>query len=457
MIDSAVSQAWSGVWTTRAPTMCRMDGALREEATKLLADLIRIDTSNPPGHETPAAVFLQWFLEREGIACELIAKDPDRANLVARIKGSGEGPSLTLLGHTDVVPAERESWSVDPFEGVVRDGYVWGRGALDMKSHTVCNVLAFALIARSGIRPRGDLVLIAEADEEEGTTGVGLPFVVAQRPDVRTDYALNESSERMLLADGRVVHLFCTGEKATMPVRVTARGRPGHASWPDSGDNALVKLGPAIERFARHRPSGEPAPELMVLLDALVPGDDTVDERIARSAELHPELPATLGPLRGSTVSPTMIVASNALNVIPGHAELRLDCRVLPGTEPDDLMRELRACLGDIDVQLALDAPPDGGSRSPADTPLAGMLRDYVETVDPGALVLPSMSGGFTNSHYLREAFGTIAYGFFPLLHTPLDLIAETVHAHDERIDQDDLTIGVRFLEHACRTIGGFR
>jgi acetylornithine deacetylase/succinyl-diaminopimelate desuccinylase-like protein len=182
-----------------------------------------------------------------------------------------------------------------------------------------------------------------------------------------------------------------------------------------------------------------------------------VDERIARAAELHPELPATLGPLRGSTVSPTMIVASNALNVIPGHAELRLDCRVLPGTEPDDLMRELRACLGDIDVDLELDAPPDGGSRSPADTPLAGMLRDYVETVDPGALVLPSMSGGFTNSHYLREAFGTIAYGFFPLLHTPLDLIAETVHAHDERIDQDDLTIGVRFLEHACRTIGGFR
>ena len=212
----------------RRPTMCSMDGALRDEATKLLADLIRIDTSNPPGHETPAAVFLQWFLEREGIACELIAKDPERANLVARIKGSGEGPSLTLLGHTDVVSGRsRAPGASIRSRASCEDGYVWGRGALDMKCHTVCNVLAFALIARSGIRPRGDLVLIAEADEEEGTTGVGLPFVVAQRPDLRTDYALNESSERLVLSDGRVVHLFGTAEKATMPVRVTARGRPG--------------------------------------------------------------------------------------------------------------------------------------------------------------------------------------------------------------------------------------
>jgi acetylornithine deacetylase/succinyl-diaminopimelate desuccinylase-like protein len=437
--------------------MSSMDAALRAEASKLLADLIRIDTSNPPGHETPAAVFLQWFLEREGVACELISKDPERANLVARIAGSGEGPSLTLLGHTDVVPVDRDAWSVDPFEGVVRDGYVWGRGALDMKCQTVCNVLAFALIARSGIRPRGDLVLIAEADEEEGSTGVGLPFVVAQRPDLRTDYAINESSERFVLADGRVVHLFGTAEKATMPVTVTARGRPGHASWPSSGDNALVKLGPAIERLAAHRPSGAPAPELLLVLDALVPGDDSIDARIARAGELHPELPSTLGPLRGSTVSPTMIRASDALNVIPGHAELLLDCRVLPGTEPDELLRELRSCLGEIDVELELSSPPEGGSSSPVDTPLAGLIRDYVETIDPGALVLPTMSAGFTNSHYLRETYGTVAYGFFPLLHTPFELAAETVHAHDERIHQDDLTLGVRFLEHACRTIGGFR
>ena len=434
-----------------------MDAALRDEASKLLADLIRIDTSNPPGHETPAAVFLQWFLEREGIACELVARDPDRANLVARIPGSGEGPSLTLLGHTDVVPVDRDEWSVDPFEGVIRDGHVWGRGALDMKCQTVCNALAFALIARSGIRPRGDLVLIAEADEEEGSTGVGLPFVVAQRPDLRTDYAINESSERLVLDDGRVVHLFGVAEKATMPVSVIAHGRPGHASWPASGDNALVRLGPAIERLAAHRPSGEPAPEFVLLLDALVPGDDPVESRLARAGSVHPELPSILGPLRGTTVSPTMISAADALNIIPGRAELQLDCRVLPGTRPGELFGELRACLDGIDLDLELASEPEGGSRSSFDTPLAGMLRDYVETLDPGALVLPSMSAGFTNSHFLRDAFGTVAYGFFPLVHTPLSLVNDTVHAHDERIHQDDLTLGVRFLEHACRTVGGFR
>jgi acetylornithine deacetylase/succinyl-diaminopimelate desuccinylase-like protein len=434
-----------------------MDAALREEASKLLADLIRIDTTNPPGHETPAAVFLQWFLEREGVACELVAKDPDRANLVARIPGSGEGPSLTLLGHTDVVPADATAWSVDPFEGVVRDGYVWGRGALDMKCQTICNVLAFALIARSGIRPRGDLVLIAEADEEEGSTGIGLPFLVAQRPDLRTDYAINESSERLVLGDGRTVHLFGVAEKATMPVTVIAHGRPGHASWPASGDNALVRLGPAIERLAAHRPMGEPAPEFTLLLDAIVPGDDPIEARLARAATLHPELPSILGPLRGSTVSPTMISASSAVNVIPGRAELRLDCRVLPGTAPEELLADLRGCLGGLELELELSSEAEGGTRSPSDTPLAEMLRAYVETIDPGALVLPSMSAGFTNSHFLRETFGTVAYGFFPVLHTPLELITRTVHAHDERIHQDDLTLGVRFLEHACRTVGGFR
>jgi acetylornithine deacetylase/succinyl-diaminopimelate desuccinylase-like protein len=143
--------------------------------------------------------------------------------------------------------------------------------------------------------------------------------------------------------------------------------------------------------------------------------------------------------------------------VIPGRAELLLDCRVLPGTEPAELLAEQRALVADVPIELELASAPEGGTRSDPETPLAGMLRDYVETVDPGALVLPSMSAGFTNSHFLREAFGTVAYGFFPLIHTPLSLASETVHAHDERIHQDDLVIGARFLEHACREVGGFR
>jgi acetylornithine deacetylase/succinyl-diaminopimelate desuccinylase-like protein len=148
-----------------------------------------------------------------------------------------------------------------------------------------------------------------------------------------------------------------------------------------------------------------------------------------------------------------MIGASDALNVIPAHAELRLDCRVLPGAQPDELLGEVRACLGDLDVELELAEPPEGGTRSPIDTPLAGMLREYVETIEPGALVLPSMSAGFTNSHFLREAFGTVAYGFFPSRAMPAETSARLIHSADERVPVEDLELGVRWLLHAARSV----
>ena len=183
-----------------------MDGALRDEATKLLADLIRIDTSNPPGHETPAAVFLQWFLEREGIACELHREGPGARQPRRADQGQRRGPVADAArAHRRRAGRSRVAGASIPFEGVVQDGYVWGRGALDMKCHTVCNVLAFALIARSGIRPRGDLVLIAEADEEEGTTGVGLPVRrrAASRPAHRLRAQRVERAPRARRRPGR--------------------------------------------------------------------------------------------------------------------------------------------------------------------------------------------------------------------------------------------------------------
>src|SRR3954447_8198487 len=245
-----------------------IDVALRDEATELLADLIRIDTTNPPGRETAAAVFLKDFLEREGIACELVARESDRANLIARIPGTGEGPSIALLGHTDVVYADAEDWTVPPFDGVVQDGWIWGRGALDMKYHTAANVLALARLARAGFQPRGDVLLVAEADEEDGSARVGLNWLVEERPDLRTDYALNEGAgERLVLADGRVVYLFAAAEKATMPVRLITRGVAGHAAVPAWADNALVKLGPVLDRLAAAEPRRREAPELQALLD----------------------------------------------------------------------------------------------------------------------------------------------------------------------------------------------
>jgi acetylornithine deacetylase/succinyl-diaminopimelate desuccinylase-like protein len=177
--------------------------ALRDEATVLLRELLRVDTSNPPGGETAAALVLQRHLEAAGVACELVARDPARANLVARIPGLG-GPSLAFLAHTDVVPADdAAAWTHPPFAGHVdRDGYIWGRGAADMKNELATRAVAMAWLGRSGFRPRGDLLLIAEADEEDGQDIVGLPWLVAERPDIRADYVLNEgASERLELAD----------------------------------------------------------------------------------------------------------------------------------------------------------------------------------------------------------------------------------------------------------------
>jgi acetylornithine deacetylase/succinyl-diaminopimelate desuccinylase-like protein len=433
-----------------------VDTALRDEATQVLSDLIRIDTTNPPGRETAAATFLRDLLESEGIECELVARDPDRANLVARLRGTGEGPSLALLGHTDVVYADPAEWSVDPFSGHVSDGWVWGRGAVDMKSHTAANALALVRLARSGFRPRGDIVMIAEADEEDGAERVGLPWLVAERPDLRTDYALNEGGgERLELADGRVIYLMSTAEKATMPTRVVVRGVAGHASTPALGDNALRRLGPVIERLLAHQPARRVEPELAAMLDALVPEAGSLEVRMERAGALHPVLAQIVDPLSRLTLTPTQVAASRKRNVIPARAEAVCDCRVLPGTTVDELYGEFQAALAGLDYELEPVEAPMGGTRSPLGTPLEDVCRDFVERLEPGALVIPTMCVGFTDSHYVRDAFGTVALGFLPLRHTDPLLAAETIHSADERIRRDDLVVAVEFLEHACRTIGG--
>ena len=228
------------------------DADLRDEALALTRDLIRVDTSNPPGRETPAAL-LREYLEANGVARELIARDPDRANLVARIRGTGDGPSLALLGHTDVVPADARDWTHPPFAAHVDDaGWLWGRGAVDMKNETATRAVTIAVLARSGFRPRGDLLFIAESDEEDGIDEVGLNWLVKERPDVRADYALNEGGGvRMELADGRVAIPINVGEKATLPVRVTALGEAGHASMPAMNRNAVPLVAELVGRLGR--------------------------------------------------------------------------------------------------------------------------------------------------------------------------------------------------------------
>ena len=322
-----------------------------------------------------------------------------------------------------------------------------------MKGHTAANAVAFAVLARSGFVPNGDVLLIAEADEEDGVDEVGMTWLVRERPDLHCDYALNEGSTRLVLADGRTIYTLCVSEKMTMPVRVRARGVAGHASVPTLGDNALLKLAPVLERLAAYAPVRRSTPELVALLDVVAPGDGGLDARIERGRAQHEELWHILPALAGSTFVATMAGASRKRNVIPAAAEIEYDCRVLPGTDPEELFGEFRAALGGLDVELELAEEPLGGTRSPLDTPLRDALAEWVGELEPGALLVPEMSSGFTDSHFLREAYGTIAYGFFPLRHTAPELL-DTAHAPDERIDVRDLELAVRAFVHCIDRIG---
>jgi acetylornithine deacetylase/succinyl-diaminopimelate desuccinylase-like protein len=437
------------------------DAALRAEATALLRDLIRLDTSNPPGRETPAALLLRDYLEAAGVACELVAREPERANLLARIPGTGAGPSLAFMGHTDVVPAEADYWQHPPFAAHLDDdGFVWGRGAVDMKNETTTRAVAMAVLARSGFRPRGDLVFIAQADEEEGTNDVGLTWLRTVRPEIGCDYSLDEGGgERLELADGRVVVPINTGEKAVLPVLVTAVGEAGHASTPTAGSNAVPMLAVLIKRLADHPIAPAARPQTQRLLEVLVgPFDGRLDDAIASASQLHSSFVDDLLPLFGSTIAPTRLYGSSARNVMPGRASVECDCRVLPGTTPEMLEAELRAALGD-DVPYEIDFldEPVGGTVAPIDTRLFGICQEFLNEHDPGAALLPTISPGFCDSHYMREQFGTVAYGFWPMRHTPDDVYRKGVHNKDERIHTNDLVYATRFHIYAAERLLGDR
>jgi len=287
-----------------------MPDPLTTEAVALLQDLIRVDTSNPPGNETAAAELLRDYLVRHGIECELVARVPGRANLVARIPGTGGGPSLALTGHTDVVPADARDWQRPPFAAEIDgDGYLWGRGAVDMKGHTATNAVALATLAREGFRPRGDLVLIAQADEEDGSEAVGMQWLVEARPDLRVDYAVDEGGgERIPLTDGGVAVTVGVAEKACLPVLVTALGEAGHASVPYLAANAVPRLATLIGRIAAYRPERTLLPVVRRILEQLgADPDGDLDAAVAHVAARAPTLGDELPALLSLTLAPTRL------------------------------------------------------------------------------------------------------------------------------------------------------
>ena len=427
--------------------------SLREEVTGLLQGLLRIDTVNPPGNETVAAELLRDYLARDGIDCEFFAQEPHRANLVARIPG-GNGPSLAFLSHTDTVLADPAEWDRDPWSGDVVDGEVWGRGALDMKGQVAASAVAFASLRREGFVPSGDLLLIVVADEEVGD-GWGLSWLVDAHPDaVRCDYAVNEGGGERLDLGGKPVYLCATAEKMSAPFKLRVHGRSGHASMPGIADNALVKAARYVEALGAYQPAPELIPEARGFLEAVLGETPPVEEALARAGELHPLLPALVQPLLALTLSPTMIDASHQVNVIPARCEVTVDCRLLPEQTPADAEPLIRAALGAGDYDLEW-VSATGGTRSDLRTPLWDAIESFVSEIEPDARLAPIACPGFTDSHYLRKAFGTVAYGFFPIKEMDAVDATKLVHSANERIAVNDLELGVEMLRATARALLG--
>ena len=422
------------------------------DTARLLQELIRLDTTNPPGNETAAAHLLRDYLEAAGVECELFARVPERANLVARIRGRGDGPSLALLSHTDVVLADAREWERNPFGGELVDGEVWGRGALDMKGEVAASAVALASLAREGWRGSGDLIFIAAADEEVGD-GFGLEWLVEAHPDsVRADFSVNEGAGDRVELGGKVLYLCSTAEKMSSPFVLRVHGRSGHASMPSIADNALVKAAPLVARLGAFDVEPQLIPEVEGFLAALFGEVPATASALDAARAVSPLAAELIEPLLGMTVAPTMASASGKRNVIPALCEITVDVRLLPGQTPAQAETALRACLGEGDYEL-VNTEAQGGTRSAISGPLWDAVRDFVQTEEPGAVAAPICVAGFTDSHWLRAAFGTVAYGFFPARALDAETAARLIHSANERVPVSDLELGTRWLRHAAQSV----
>jgi acetylornithine deacetylase/succinyl-diaminopimelate desuccinylase-like protein len=449
---------------------------LHDEVIEVARDLIRFDTTNARepglGNETLCAEYLQDYLRRNGVEAELVAREPHRANLVARIPGvstggfetgAGRPPqppgSLAFVGHTDVVPCDPRDWTHPPFEAVLdAEGWLWGRGAVDMKNEVAARAVAMAELARSGFRPSGDLWFLAVADEEDGFADVGMRWLLEERSDIRPTHSINEGGgERLVLSDGRQVVGLSIGEKGTLPVLVTAVGEAGHASVPTLGNNAVPLLARLIPRLGDGMPEPAATPMVTAMLATLLGRDEPDLRRAVADAEaLHPSLAGSITALMGSTLAPTMLAASNKRNVMPARASVEVDCRILPGTTQADVEAQVRGLLGD-DIAYELGWPEEivEASGSPFGGPVPEAVAAFLADEGDPATVLPTMCTGFTDSNYLRAAAGTAAYGFSPFRATPAEVLDAGYHNANERVHVDDLLLSTRFhLDLARRILG---
>jgi len=442
----------------------RADDDTTADATELLRQLIRNQCVNDgrvqSGHETKNVALLGNYLEGAGLDLERYEPQPGRTSLVARIEGSDpQAPSLLLMGHTDVVPVNPDGWSRDPFGAEIVDGFVWGRGAVDMLNETATMALAFRRLADSGFKPRGTLIYLAVADEEALGTWGAKWLVENERDAVYADYVLTESGGFRIPTAGGTRLPVMVDEKGTYWSKITVRGTPGHASQPFRTDNAVVTAAEVVRRLHEYRPPTRIhdtwrrfvegmnyPPEFR---DALLKDEELRDF----AGTLPLGLSRVVYSCTHTTFAPTVIHGGTKTNVIPDQVDIQVDIRTLPGETEEDVHHHLREALGDLHPAVEIEGNDDPSTASPVDTPLWDTLSSVSERLVGDSALVPFVMVGGTDNRFFRRA-GSVGYGFglFSQRLTFEDY-ATMFHGNDERIDQESLALCTALWEEVAKEL----
>jgi acetylornithine deacetylase/succinyl-diaminopimelate desuccinylase-like protein len=440
---------------------------VKAEVTNLLCDLIRINTTNPPGNETAAAKYVAEQLGKEGFKCEIFESAPNRGSVITRLKGTGEKPSLLLLSHLDVVAADAGEWSVDPFAGVVKDGFVWGRGALDMKGMVAIEVLVLKLLKRNGVKLKGDVVFAATADEEQGGLS-GADYLLRNFPEkVFAPYVLNEGGGLAIPTRNGNVFTVQTAEKGILWFKVKAKGTPGHGSMPNVADNAIMRMNKVISKLGNYRSKVSLVPTVKSFLSEIAREDAVLQEPFMRLlanpelsdkildelAKVSPQLAEEIRPRLRITITPTIIRGGVKENVIPSECETVFDCRILPEQESAQAIALIKGLLDEVDSEklvfesLQVQEP----SESKAETPLYAAISEVLREVEPNCGVTPMLTTGGTDSRFFRRK-GSVCYGFQPMYpEESSGRVVKREHGIDERISVENLVFGTSVLYETAK------
>jgi acetylornithine deacetylase/succinyl-diaminopimelate desuccinylase-like protein len=438
--------------------------ALQVEGVQLLSQYLRINTSNPPGNEIQTARWLKEVLAREGIEGQIldtVEMGPGRANFYARLRGSGRKKAIALVHHMDVVPVTPSQWTVEPFSGEIRDGHVWGRGALDMKGHGIVQLMALIAIKRAGIVLDRDIVYIGNADEE--SDGIGAITFVERHQDLLQDveYLLTEGADTRV--EGGKVRWFGidVGEKRPYWTRIVALGKTSHGSVPIGDQNPVPRLARAIARVAAWQTPLHLTPAVERFFQAMARDETGEGQRWLRDPRTALKSPAgrawllrepERNALLRNTISPTVLSGSNKTNTIPERASAELDIRLLPDQDPDAFRRELVRVIGDSLIRLEEIAPITPRYDAPLDTDLFRAIERVAGELLPGVPVATPVSPGASDRPTYAQA-GIICYGLDPYL-IPIEENRYEVHGNDERLSTANVGWGVRFYTRLLQEAG---